>query len=74
LTVVVDAFVVELLEGLRGIGAPVKNRHPAPGGLNAAILMIGGARFFDVLDGCVVGVVDVDVPMLVVGPDFVVVV
>ena len=26
------------LDGVAGIGAPVENRHPAPGGLNAVML------------------------------------
>jgi hypothetical protein len=59
-----------------GLGAPVENRHPAPGGLNAVMLMMGGGRVFDG-PACVVGVVgvvDVAVPTLVVVPDVVVVV
>ena len=57
-----------------GLGAPVENRHPAPGGLNAVMLMMGGGRVLDRPDSCVVGVVDVTVPTLVVVPDTVIVV
>jgi hypothetical protein len=67
--VVEVAIVVELLGELIGIGAPVENRHPAPGGLNAAILIIGGGSFFDDPGGWVVAVVDVGDPTVVVGPD-----
>jgi hypothetical protein len=59
-----------------GLGAPVENRHPAPGGLNAVMLTIGGGRVFDG-PTCVVGVVgvvDVAVATLVVVPDALVVV
>jgi hypothetical protein len=59
-----------------GLGAPVENRHPAPGGLNAVMLTIGGGRVFDG-PACVVGVVrvvDVAGATLVVVPDALVVV
>jgi hypothetical protein len=51
-----------------GVGAPVENRHPPPGGEKAAMLTIGGGRFFAGPDGWVVGVVDVEGPLVVVGP------
>src|SRR5450631_2764432 len=66
--VVDDAIVVVVLEAPFGFGAPVANRHPAPGGLNAAMFTIGGGRFFEGPGGWVVGVVVVAIPMLVVGP------
>lgn len=65
--VAVDVAVVE--PGFLGIGAPVENRHPAPGGLNAAILMIGGGRLFDGPSRGVVGVDDVEDRTVVVGLD-----
>jgi hypothetical protein len=61
-----DELVVELVE--IGLGAPVENRHPAPGGLNAVILTTGGGSCIGGPDGCVVGVVDVE-GRLVVEPD-----
>ena len=64
--VVVVGFVVVLSEVPPGIGAPVENRHPAPGGLNAVMLTMGGGRFVEGPMGWVVGVVDVPVAMLVV--------
>jgi hypothetical protein len=68
----VDAFVVVESDGPLGVGAPVSNRHPAPGGLKALRLTIGGGRSFDgpvggVVDGVVVR--DGEVPSLVVGPE-----
>jgi hypothetical protein len=64
---VVGTLVVDVFVGVVGIGAPVENRQPAPGGLNAAMLMTGGGRFFEGCDGGVVGVVDVADRMVVVG-------
>ena len=64
---VVGPLVVDVSDGVVGIGAPVENRQPAPGGLNAAMLMTGGGRFFEGCDGGVVGVVDVADRMVVVG-------
>ena len=58
--------------GELGIGAPVENRQPAPGGLNAVMLTMGGGKLFDSFDGGVVGVVEVDVRAVVVGSDAVV--
>jgi hypothetical protein len=70
--VVVDvavSVVVVDAEGAVGSGAPVENRQPAPGGLNAAILTIGGGRFVDgPMGAVVVGEVDVVGPVVVVGP------
>ena len=68
----VDVFVVDVPEGELGIGAPVENRQPAPGGLNAVMLTMGGGKLFDSFDGGVVGVVEVDVRAVVVGSDAVV--
>ena len=67
--VTLDVDVVDVEEGM---GAPVENRQPAPGGLNASMLTNGGGRFLDGPDGGVV-VDDAEVPSLVVGPDVVVV-
>ena len=67
---VVDPLVVDVSDSEGGIGAPVEKRQPAPGGLNAAMLMTGGGRLFEGCDGCVldvVGVVDVAVRLVVVG-------
>jgi hypothetical protein len=66
--VVLAAIVVELA-GVPGLGAPVENRQPAPGALNAVILTIGGGRFVDGPVGWVVGVVGGAVPTLVVVAD-----
>jgi hypothetical protein len=72
--VVVDVAVVVVVsfDSSLGIGAPVVNRHPAPGGLNAAILIYGGGNFNDG-GGGVVGVVEYDTPLVVVDPDALVV-
>jgi hypothetical protein len=67
---VVGPLVVDVSDGVVGIGALVENRQPAPGGLNAAMLMTGGGRFFEGGEGgegCVVGVVDVADRLVVVG-------
>jgi hypothetical protein len=75
---VVAPLVVDVSDGEVGIGAPVEKRHPAPGGLNAAMLTTGGGRFFEGCDGCdgcvvdVVGVVDVEDRSVVVGSEAVV--
>jgi hypothetical protein len=66
--VVVDAvapLVVVLSEVPLGIGAPVANRQPAPGGLNAVMLTTGGGRFVSGVVGRVV-VVEA-VPFFLVG-------
>lgn len=74
---VIDVDVVD--DVLPGTGAPVEKRQPAPGGLNASMLTSGGGRFSSGAEGCVVvvgvgvGVVGVVGPLLVVGPDAVVV-
>ena len=68
----VAPLVVDVSDGVLGIGAPVENRQPAPGGLNANMLMTGGGRFFEGGDGCVVGVVDVEDLLVVVGSEAVV--
>lgn len=65
--------LVDVVVGVFGIGAPVENRQPAPGALNAAMLMMGGGRLCAGGDGWVVGVVDVDVRVVVVGSEAVVV-
>jgi hypothetical protein len=67
---VVAPLVVDVSDVEVGIGAPVEKRQPAPGGLNAAMLMTGGGRLFAGCDGCVVdvvGVVDVADRMVVAG-------
>jgi len=64
----VDTLVVDELDVL-GIGAPVENRQPAPGGLNAVMLTKGGGKTFASFDGGVVGVVVVGAPMVVVGSE-----
>jgi hypothetical protein len=59
--VVDDVVVVVVVTfGGLGTGAPVEKRHPAPGGVKADMLTIGGGRFFVGSVGCVVGVVGVD--------------
>lgn len=68
----VGPLVVDVSDGVVGIGAPVENRQPAPGGLNAAILTTGSGRFFEGGDGWVVGVVDVEDRLVVVGTEAVV--
>jgi hypothetical protein len=58
--VVVDdvaLLVVVVPDVLLGVGAPVANRQPAPGGLKAVMLMSGGGRFVSGVVGCVLGVV-----------------
>jgi hypothetical protein len=58
--VVVDdvaLLVVVVPDVLLGVGAPVANRQPAPGGLKADMLMSGGGRFVSGVVGCVLGVV-----------------
>jgi hypothetical protein len=64
-TVVVTLVVVDV-DAVFGSGAPVESRHPVPGGVNADMLTMGGGRFFDGPDGCVV-VVGATGPV-VVGP------
>jgi hypothetical protein len=59
--VVVDdvASLVEVVPDVPlGVGAPVANRQPAPGGLKAVMLMTGGGRSVSgVVGGGVLGVV-----------------
>ena len=69
---VVGPLVVDVSDGVVGIGAPVENRQPAPGGLNTAMLTTGGGRFFEGCGGGVVGVVDVEDRLVVVGTEAVV--
>jgi hypothetical protein len=71
----VDAIDVDVVGDVPpGTGAPVENRQPAPGGLNASMLTNGGGRFVIGGDGwVVVGAVVTVVCTLVVGPDAVVV-
>jgi hypothetical protein len=77
-TVVVDdvedvdvSVVVVPLVPLRGLGAPVEKRQPAPGALKAVMFTYGGGRFVNgVVGPVVVGVeIDVDVALVVVGPE-----
>jgi hypothetical protein len=65
--VVVVSVGVELSVVLLGSGAPVEKRQPAPGGLNAVMLTMGGGKFLGGGEGGVV-VDDGDVSLLVVGP------
>ena len=69
---VIGGAVVVSAEPRPGMGAPVLNRQPAPGGWKAAMLTIGGGRFVICRGGCVGVVVDEWVAVLVVGTTFVV--
>ena len=60
--VVVDdvaLLVVVVADVPLGVGAPVANRQPEPGGLKAVMLTIGGGRFVSGVVGGVLGVVEV---------------
>jgi len=47
-------LVVVDVDGVLGSGAPVESRQPAPGGVNADMLTMGGGKFFNGPDGWVV--------------------